>query len=657
MLFQGIRLFSGVFVSLLLFGTAARAAEWKPIDPAQLAQTASKVQPDADAEAFFWEVRVADDLVYERGLTTTFEQYLRVKIFTDRGREMFATVDIPYTSGVDIRDIAARTIKSDGTILELKRSDVYRRTIVKANDLKLQVVSFAVPGIDKGVIVEYRWREVYRDSIAMNLRLRFSRQVPIQEVRYYVRPLAIPGVQMQAWPFNGAFAPPQKQRDQYTMISLSNVPAEVNEEYGPPPFEHQPWVFITYEEATRGRKPAFAPLFGKALFDEYGKRAKPTEEIRKLAADAVAGLSTDAERLAALARLTRARVKRVDVDTAAVEDREAARGNKNAADVLKRGLGTGDDTVILLLALAGAAGFDARVAAAPSREDLFDRSIQQNPYFFSGRLVAVKSGDTWLFADPANEHASAGQLRWQFEHENVLIGDPREAVFTRTPLVDPAYSVKRRTGTFKLAEDGTLEGDVRLEYAGHWGDVFREQDDQDAPSEREKELRTLITQRLPGAEVTDIKIENTTDPSGPYVHAYKLRVPGYAQRTGTRLFLQPAVFQKGLPAVFQSAQRKTEIHFQFAWTEDDVVRIDLPAGYTLEAPERPAPLDAGAVSYDAKMSVANGTQLVVRRTAVFGKGSAILFPPTSYEIVRKVFENIHKGDTHTLVLRKKDGEQ
>ena len=657
MVFRIPRLWLSLLPAVLCFCPLAAASEWKPVDPAQLALAAPKVQPGADAEAFFWEVRVADGLVYETGLTTTFEQYIRVKIFTDRGREMFATVNIPYASNVTVRDVAARTIKPDGAILELKKEDVYRRTLVKANDLKVQVISFVVPGIETGVIVEYRWREVYRNSIAMNLRLPFSREIPVQDVRYFVRPLAIPGVQMAAWPFNGTFSPPEKGRDQFTMIGLSNVPADVAEEFGPPPFEHRPWVFITYEEANRGRKSAFFQTFGKMLHEEYGKRSKPNDDIRTLAATTTTGLASDADKLAALARLTRERIKRIDVDTSTEEDRRDARENKNAGEALKRGLGTHDDAVLVLLALATAAGFDARVAAAPNRADLFERSVQQHPYFFSGRIVAVKSGEGWLFSDPGNEYAPAGQLRWEYEHQGVLVADPKNPLVVRTPLVRPEYSVKRRTGTFKLLEDGTLEGDVRLEFAGHWADIFREEEDQDAQSEREKTLEAQYQRRLPGAQISDIRVEHATDPSGPYVNTFKLRVPGYAQRTGTRLFLQPAVFHKGDPAVLSAEPRKTEIYFRFAWTEEDVVRIDLPPGYALEEPESPAPLDAGAVSYHARLAIANGNQLVLRRTAVFGKGAAILFPATSYEIVRKVFEAIHRADTHALVLRKKDGTQ
>jgi hypothetical protein len=116
-----------------------QAADWKPLDPAHLAMKQPKIDPAADAEALIWEVRVADEIDHRGDPATTYEHYLRVKIFTDRGREAFATVDIPYANGIEVRDVAARTVRADGSIVELQKSDIYERTVVKANDLKVKV--------------------------------------------------------------------------------------------------------------------------------------------------------------------------------------------------------------------------------------------------------------------------------------------------------------------------------------------------------------------------------------------------------------------------------------------------------------------------------------------------------------------------------------
>jgi hypothetical protein len=74
---------SMVAISLLV--AVARAADWLPVDPADLSLTVPKIEKDADAEVMFWDVRVDDD---PRALTsgTAWTQYVRIKVFTARGR-------------------------------------------------------------------------------------------------------------------------------------------------------------------------------------------------------------------------------------------------------------------------------------------------------------------------------------------------------------------------------------------------------------------------------------------------------------------------------------------------------------------------------------------------------------------------------------------
>src|ERR1700704_1664464 len=82
--------------------------DWLPVDPAHLALKAPVVEKDADAEAIFWEVRVEDEV---DGSTprTVLTHYIRIKIFTERGRESQSKIDITYVDGNKISDIAGRT--------------------------------------------------------------------------------------------------------------------------------------------------------------------------------------------------------------------------------------------------------------------------------------------------------------------------------------------------------------------------------------------------------------------------------------------------------------------------------------------------------------------------------------------------------------------
>jgi hypothetical protein len=411
-------------------------------------------------------------------------------------------------------------------------------------------------------------------------------------------------------------------------------------------------MFIGYEPAARGDGFDFGQEQSKALYDDYGKRAKPTAEIRRMAAEAIKGATTDAEKAAALARLARSRVRRVDVDTAAPADRVKLKATKNAGDVLSRGIGTADDVLLLFLSLAEGAGLDARGAALTSRSMMFSRSLRPHPAFTRERVAAVRSGTSWLFVDPANEHAESGQLPWDFELQRAYIADQREALTGDTPISPATYSVRKRSGTFRLLEDGTLEGEARIEYLGHWGEVLREQEDHETPATREQELRDLIVKRLPGAELTEVRIDNVQDPSKPYTNSYKVRVAGYAQRAGNRLIVQPAVFQKGVTQMFAATERKTGVHFPFAWSEDDVVTIELPSGYAPEAPVDQKGFDLGAAKYEPQLTI-EGTRLVFKRGMTVATRGLVYSAPF-YKNFREFFETVHRLDAQPFVLRKKD---
>ena len=109
-------------------------------------------------------------------------------------------------------------------------------------------------------------------------------------------------------------------------------------------------------------------------------------------------------------------------------------------------------------------------------------------------------------------------------------------------------------------------------------------------------MKDSVKRRLSTAEVSNIVLENVMDPVKPFIYKYHVRVPDYAQRTGKRLFLQPAYFEKGLAALFDTNTRRYPIYFHYPWSEEDQVTIVLPKGYALDNADSPSPFGGGAVS-------------------------------------------------------------
>ncbi|HLA11770.1 MAG TPA: DUF3857 domain-containing protein [Pyrinomonadaceae bacterium] len=655
-----ILLFILPFLFVCLFPGALRSVrgeDWRPVDPASLALKAAIVEKDADAEAIFWEVKVDDNPDGDLILT----HYIRIKVFTERGRELQSKIDIAYGKifgrEIQIRDIAARTIKPDGSITELKKQDVLDRTIIKTSGARVKAKSFAIPGIEPGCVIEYRWREVRVNTSANYVRLEMQRDIPVQRVRYLIKPFPFQDYSMSSITMHGSPTKFKREKDGFYSTSMENVPALHSESRMPPEDELRTWMLIYYTKEDKIDPEKYWYNYGRRVYDSTKSLIKVNNEIKLAAATAVAGATTDDEKILNIFNFCRAKIRNISDDASGLtaDERKKLKENKSPADTLKRGVGSAADIDLLFAALATAAGFDARIVLAPDRGDLFFDKALANAYFLNPSNIAVRVGDGWKFYNPGMNYVPAGMLRWQEEGQESLITDPKQPVWVRTPMSGPDKSHIKRVGTFSLSEDGTLEGDLQAEFTGHFAIERKEENDDDSVSQREENLRDEWKSRMSTAELSNIRVENVNDPIQPFIYKLQIRVPGYAQRTGRRLFLQPAVFQKGISPLFATADRKHPVYFHFPWSEYDELSINLPEGYVLDSPDAPTPFSGGAISaYTPSLSVSqDGRMLMFKRKFFFGGDNNILFPVSSYTQVKNLFDVLHKQDAHTVSLKAK----
>jgi Domain of Unknown Function with PDB structure (DUF3857) len=634
------------------------AADWPPIAPADLSLTKPRVDVDADAEVLLWDVRVTDSDELS-DLQTIIEHHLRIKIFTDRGREAQSKVDLTYDNDARVRDVEGRTVSASGAITELRGQDVFDRTILQASGYKLKAKSFVLPAVTPGAIIEYRWREIRDGAIADGLELPFYREIPVQLVRYHVKPLAVRdlGYQMRTFPFNMPDRPIMSNEERgYTGFAMRNVAALKREPYMPPSLSVGPWMLLDYVDLANADKPAdrFWQTYGKDMYDAFKPQLRQTGSLRQAAAEAIKGATTTGAQIDGLVRFVRAKVKRDDTG-------RRRRDSKGAGDTLSRGVGDGTDQTILFAALASAASLDARLALLPDRSDFLSQPDMKKPYFIRHMAVAVRDGAAWRFVDLANQHAKGAHLDWKHEGQYALLLGDKAPEFVSVPVGAPAASMRKRTVALKLTEDGTVEGDITLEYTGQVAMQRRERDDDEQAQERERQFKEDMVKRLPGAELSAFAVENRDNLDAPYVIRFKLRVPGYGQRAGSRLLVQPALMQRGAEAMLSAATRQYHLYFPFAWSEQDTVTIDLPDGYEIESDPGPQPasLNGGSVAlYEPKIAVsAQDRRATYTRWFEFGGRGNILFQPADYGAVKNFLGLVERGDAHTIVLRRRAGSQ
>lgn len=630
------------------------AAAWRPITPQELALKRSAKDPNADAEAFFREVRVLNKTSSMGYPENVISEYVRLKIFTERGKK-YATVQIPYWGKSFISGLSGRTIRPDGSVVELQNDSIFDKVVVKGNGRKVKVKSFAMPAVEPGSIIEYRWDRNVGEFISRYVPLDVQSEFPTDEVSFHIKPVSSEYVSwpaMRYLPINCSVEAGKPDPEGFSVLTVHDVPAFHEEPLMPPEASAKQWILVYYEENSKTRNDQYWKALGRELYSDYTAHIKVNGEVKQIAATAIGNATSDDEKLANLLAYCRKNLHDLNGFEITTQQRSSNKANRTSVDTLKQGSGTAEDVSYAFAALATAAGFEARLAKLADRGTfLFDPRIQ-SAYFLNSFDIAVKVNGAWRFYDVANHNLPPGVLSWREEGVPALIVDGKNSEFVTTPLLSAEESKAARFATLTLSAEGTLEGDIREIFLGSKATEQRDHLTLLNEAEREAALRSELKRRFAAFEVSAMNFTGLDDATKAVGVRYHIKIDGYAQHTGKRLFLNPAYFEAGLETFFTSDTRELPVYFEYPWSESDVVTIHLPEGYQLDHADAPGSVKFDPVgAYVVKMFVSDKSTLEYRRTLQFGKDKLLLFEKTSYPTVKQIFDRIHGADNHMLTLK------
>lgn len=624
-----------------------------PLDAADLALKAPRVDPGADAEALFWEVWIADAAANNEYPFTTYTNYIRIKIFNERGVKRFGTVDIEYHGKEHVSEIAARTIHPDGSIQEMGHDAVFDRVLEKQRrHEKVRAISFAMPGITVGSIIEYRWRQSDQDALANYVPLYAFRDIPVEHLTYHIKPLSSPyfPYTMRYQPFHVTVPPFKPDARGWYTTRLENLAAFHEEEDAPPVTETCPWILIYYAEDRKETADHFWKTEGKKRFAQSREFIKVNGDVKSIAQEVTSGANTPEEKLKLLAFYCQKKIKDIASDEASDIDRQHFKPNKNSVETLNRGIGTGRDIRLAFAALADAAGFDARPAFLCDRETmLLRRELMLS--MLPKMDIAVEMNGKWKLYDVTSRVLEPGHLRWQEEGVNALITDDKDPEWIMTAFTPADLSQYKHQGQIRVDEEGTLEGDLQDTLTGHPAEQWRETYYKILEADRNKRITESIGGKLPGAEITELKSSDPSDVSIPVSIRYHVKMAGYATRTGKRLFFAPAIAEVSEPARYTASTRKYDIMMHYPWSEIEDISIKTPAGYDLDHADAPAPLSFGAIGGYSVKILKLPDRILYHREFQFGKDGTFYYPGTAYAALKQAFDAVHDRDTHLLTMK------
>jgi hypothetical protein len=649
-----------LFVSLLLFLLAAAfpalgATTWTQPTSDELKMTSDPKAPNAEAVYLNREEIVDDKLHFHR-------IYARIKILTEKGKDDYSDVDIPYEAGAsNIEAVEGRTIHADGTIVPFTGKP-FSKELVKTGDVKIMQKVFSMPDVQVGSILEYRYELRYTDDYAIPPDWLVQQPIYVHQAHYHFVSVDLSTHDFEISDAFGHTNPvnrilfyrflPQGANIREGLdgfdVTASDIPALPDEEYSPPLKSFSYRVRFYYSSTATG--PEYWKDEGKIWSKEVDRFASTSDRIRQAVAQTVAPGDTDDQKLekiyAAVMQIENTRFTR---EHSAAENKAEGLKVKTAADIWDQKRGSDDEIAWLFIAMARAAGLKAYGMAVPER----DQNLL-NPYVLDwdqleDQIAIVNVGGKDVFFDPGQRYCEYGQLHWMHTGLVGMRQTDHGPEMAQTP--NPGYkdNAVSRIADLTLEPDGTVKGIIRITMSGEealrWRQAVLRTDEQAAKKAYEEELQQRVP---PGVVVKMNHFLSLTDSSSSLMAVADVS-GNMGTATGRRVFLPSAFFQAGVRAPFAAEKRESPVDLHYPFISADRVTITLPAGFAVQGlpanAEIPFPQNA---DYQARYSAANGDFILERVVAVANP----LYKTTEYPQLRDFYGKMNAQDQQQVVLEK-----
>jgi hypothetical protein len=645
----------GLLLALAASFPARGATNWTQPTPDELKMTSDPKAPNADAVYLFREEVVDDRLHYHR-------IYARIKILTEKGKDRYSDIEIPYEGGVaDIQAVEGRTIHADGTVVPFTGKP-FSKELMKTGNEKIMEKVFSMPDVQVGSILEYHYELRYKDNYAIPPDWRVQQEIYVHQAHYHFVSVDLSSHEFETTDALGHTSPANRILYYHFLpqganlregldgfdLTASDVPALPDEEYSPPLGSFSFRVTFYYSSAFAG--PEYWKEEGKIWSKDVDRFANPSDAIRQAVAQMTAPGDTDDQKLhkiyAAVMQLENTRFTR---EHSAAENESQGLRVKTAADIWGQKRGTDDEITRLFIAMARAAGMRAYAMIVTER----DRNLL-NQYIldwdqFEDEIAIVNVGGKEVFFDPGQRYSEYGQLHWMHTGLMGMRQTDHGPEMAQTPNPDYKDNTVNRVAELTLAPDGTVKGIVRVTMSGEealrWRQKALRSDEQEAKKEFEDELQARVPD---GVRVKTNHFLGLTDPSEGLMAVVDVS-GNMGTATGKRVFLPSAFFEASVKAPFAAENRESPVDLQYPMLSLDQVTLTLPAGFTVQGvpanAEIPYPQNA---LYRAKYSAENGTFHQERVEAVGNSR----YRTSEYPQLRDFYGKMNAQDQQQLVLEK-----
>jgi hypothetical protein len=301
--------------------------------------------------------------------------------------------------------------------------------------------------------------------------------------------------------------------------------------------------------------------------------------------------------------------------------------------------------MISLLKEAGIKGHAVVIRGGPEKKD-FVTDFTHDP--FNHIICCVPLGKDTIWLECTSQSLPVGYLSEFTANRYGLLIDDDGGSLVHTPAYLLSDNLQIRKISAVLDNEGDLDLDCKTFYKALC------QDDIESiihGTSKDDQLTRLKSEfNLPTYDVISFEYKEDNSKRLPVIEeALKLKVNGYAQITGKRIFINPNILTRASEKMVEDKNRRFDIQLEQEYKYIDTIRIKIPAGYEMESGSTDMDIVTRYGKY-IKKTLLTGNQLIYYRSREQYSGR---FPGKDYGDILKFFNDIFEADHTRIVLVKK----
>ena len=570
--------------------------------------------------------------------------YARIKVLQEKGKELATVIVPPHLHEVfKVTDIKARTIHADGKIIPLtgKPEDLL---LLKTSGNQINQMTFTLPNVEVGSILEYRYELRYEDYISAPA-WQLQRDYLVHRAHYAFIPQGYrlekweqlpPGVQVKTNPAVG----------EYT-LDVTDIPPLPHEDWMPPIMGSQTYQVLFFYKTQFGD---FWSSEAKQWAKEVDHFAEPTKSIHEV----VSGLISPSDSELDKARKLYKAVQGLDNTDFSRQKGKAElkklglREAKTADDTWTQKSGSRQDIALLYLAMLRAAGLTAWDMKVVDRERAVFAPGYLNFDQLDDDIIILETGGKEIMLDPGEKLCPFQTVSWRHSGAEGVRESAQGSAVARSPLQAYTSNETKRTGTVFLDEQGAMTGSFRFVMSGQTAMYWRQQailNDEDGVKKRFD--RSLLTAMPDGVEGHIDRFINLDNPDVNLIAVISARGT-LGATTSKRMLLPGFLFEvHGHKPFLDRPQRQTPVDMHYGEQIIDQVIYQLPSGFSVEAAPKETSI-AWADQADLRTKVVQDAGAVtIARSLV---RTFTLLKPEQYQDLRAFYQKVDSNDQQQLVL-------